>query len=66
MEALFAGACACAEAGRFDGGDVVGFNATGWLDLACVSRLMECKGKGDRSVVGNIEDCPGRWAALSG
>ena len=65
-EALFAGPYACAEAGRFDGGDVVNFNATGWLDLACLSRLMECKRSGDGSVGGNIEDCPGRWAALSG
>ncbi len=65
-EALFAGPYACAEAGRFDAGDVVSFNATGWLDLACLSRLMECKRSGDGSVGGNIEDCPGGWAALSG
>lgn len=65
-EALFAGPYACAEARRFDGGDVVNFNATGGLNLACVSRLIECKTSGDANVGGNIADCPGGWAALSG
>lgn len=65
-EALFAGPYACAEGGKFDAGNVVNLNATGGLDLSCMSRLTECKASGDASISGNVEICPAAWAALSG